>query len=198
MTSDVSRAPSTFVRRFAPLMQRGGSALDLAAGHGRHARFLASRGHPVLAVDRDERALAGLTSLEGITTMRADLEDGFWPCGLDRFDAIVVTNYLHRPLFQPIAGALRQGGVLVYETFMRGQELLGKPSRPEFLLEPGELLTAFPGLLVVAFEQGLVEGPAPAVLQRLCAVKGRRPDGVRLPPDSTAVGVATLHPGEEG
>jgi SAM-dependent methyltransferase len=152
-----------------------GAVLDLACGGGRHARFLAARGHAVEAVDRDPVALSGLAGLPRITTTCADLEGGPWPYPGRRFDAVVVTNYLHRPLFPAIAGALAQRGVLLYETFMRGNERLGKPSSPAFLLEPGELLAAFGALTVVAFEQGRVDVPRPAFVQRLCAVNGELP-----------------------
>lgn len=156
--------------------------LDLACGGGRHARFLAARGHPVEAVDRDREAIAALAQVPGITATCADLEGGPWPFAARRFDGIVVASYLHRPLFAAIASALVDGGVLVYETFMRGQERLGKPSNPNFLLEPGELLEAFAALTVAAFEQGRVEAPAPAVVQRLCAVRGVRAETLPLPP----------------
>jgi len=106
-----------------------------------------------------------------------DLESQPWPFPPGRFDGVVVTNYLHRPLFQDLAGALKEGGVLVYETFMRGQERLGRPSNPAFLLEPGELLTAFGGLQVIAFEQGLL---ASRVVQRLCAIRGTGPVSLEL------------------
>jgi SAM-dependent methyltransferase len=174
-------APSNFVLRFEPLIPRGGKVLDLAAGRGRHARLLASRGHEVEAVDRDERALEALRGEEHVKRTLADLEGGAFPYEPGSFDAIVVTNYLHRPLFGAIAAALRGGGVLFYETFMRGQERFRRPSRPEFLLEPNELLMAFRELTVVAFEQGVLPGPAPAVVQRLCAVKGRPSDAILLP-----------------
>jgi hypothetical protein len=133
-----------------------------------------------VAVDRDRQALARLDGARGITTICADLEDGPWPFAGRHFDAIVVANYLHRPLFPAIREALSDGGVLLYETFLRGQELVGKPSNPHFLLGPGELLDAFADLTRVAFEQGRVEDPWPAVVQRLCAVKGVPVERVRL------------------
>ncbi|HYQ80571.1 MAG TPA: class I SAM-dependent methyltransferase [Anaeromyxobacteraceae bacterium] len=173
-------APSPWVVRFAGLLARGGTALDLACGGGRHARFLAARGHLVTAVDRDPEALAGLDGVAGVTALRADLESAPWPLPGRRFDAVVVTSYLHRPLFPDIRGALAEGGVLHYETFMRGHQALGRPSCPDFLLEPGELLRAFADLSPVAFEQGRVEGPRPAVVQRLCAVNGAAPASIRL------------------
>lgn len=166
-------APSDWVRRFAVLCAPAGSVLDLACGHGRHARLLAGMGHRVEAVDRDAEALAGLASLPGVTTRQADLESGPWPYAGRRFDAIVVANYLHRPLFPLLADALADGGVLIYETFMLGNERFGRPTNPDFLLRPGELLTAFAGRLeVIAFEQGEVAQPKAAVVQRLCARRG--------------------------
>lgn len=159
-------APSAWVARWAPLITRG-RALDLACGAGRHARLLADLGHEVTAVDRDPQQLAG------IRFVQADLEDGSpWPLPGETFQGIVVANYLHRPLFPRIAGALAPGGVLVYETFMQGNERFGKPSNPAFLLAPGELWAAFAGLHLIAFEQGLSLEPKPAMVQRICA---RRP-----------------------
>ena len=163
--------PSAWVCRFAPLIAAGGTVLDLACGQGRHARHLAGLGYRVEAVDRDSAALAALAGVAGVETRCADLESGPWPCGTGRFDGIVVTNYLHRPLVSAMLGALRPAGVLIYETFALGNEKLGRPSNPEFLLRPGELLQWVEGRLnVVAFEQGVVERPKPAAIQRICAV----------------------------
>ena len=174
--------PSPWVTRFAPLIRPGGGVLDLACGHGRHAQFLARLGHPVLAVDRDPEALAALAGERGIEVRHADLEQGDWPLAGERFDAIVVTNYLHRPQFPHLLAALSPEGVLIYETFAEGNQRFGKPSRPEFLLRPGELLEAFGGALqVVAFEQGEVAAPAPAVIQRLCALGRERAWPAALP-----------------
>ncbi len=165
-------APSAWVCRFARLIAAGGAVLDLACGQGRHARFLAGLGYRVEAVDRDSAVLADLAGVAGVATRCADLEGSPWSCGADRFDGIVVTNYLHRPLMAALLDALRPGGVLIYETFALGNEKLGRPSNPEFLLHPGELLQWVGGRLsVLAFEQGLVERPKPAVLQRICAVR---------------------------
>jgi SAM-dependent methyltransferase len=173
-------APSEWVRRFSTLIPHSGPVLDLACGSGRHARLLAALGHAVEAVDRDAGALAGLASMPGVSVHQADLENGLWPYAGRRFAGIVVTNYLHRPLFPLLIEALQEGGVLIYETFMLGNERFGRPSNPDFLLRPGELLDAFvPQLTVVAFEQGEVAQPKPAVVQRLCAVRGQAP--VRLP-----------------
>lgn len=169
-------APSPWVRRFAGLLPAGASVLDLACGQGRHARLLAGIGCKVEAVDRDAEALASLALVRGVAVRRADLEDWPWPYAGRRFDGIVVCNYLHRPLFPLLAGALTDGGVLIYETFMLGNERFGRPSNPDFLLRPNELYEAFGSRLqVVAFEQGEVTRPKPAVVQRLCAVRGPGP-----------------------
>ena len=159
-------APSAWVARWAPLVTRG-PVLDVASGAGRHARLFAARGLEVVAVDREPQAIPG------VTFVQADLEDGSpWPFGERRFAAIVVTRYLHRPLLPLFPDRLEEGGVLLYETFMLGNERYGRPSNPDFLLRPGELLEAFSSLTPVAFEQGLVERPASAVVQRICAVRG--------------------------
>jgi SAM-dependent methyltransferase len=163
---------SPWVRRFGALIP-GGEVLDLACGGGRHARHLAALGHAVLALDRDPAALA-LAAGPGITTSQLDLEaaDAVWPFAAARFSAIVVTNYLHRPLFEAMLGSLAPDGMLLYETFAAGNEQFGRPSNPAFLLVPGELLTiaAAHGLQVVAYEDGRVDAPKPAMVQRLCAV----------------------------
>jgi SAM-dependent methyltransferase len=140
--------------------------LDLACGGGRHARLFVSLGHEVVAVDREPQ------SIPGARFLRADLEDGSpWPLPGERFQGIVVANYLHRPLFGLLERSLVPGGILIYETFMLGNERYGKPSNPAFLLQPGELWQAFGGLHVIAFEQGRVREPKPAMIQRLCAVQ---------------------------
>jgi SAM-dependent methyltransferase len=150
--------------------------LDLASGRGRHSRYLAARGYSVVACDRDRAAVDSLADVAGIERVVADLEDGSaWPFGHSGFDAIVVTNYLHRPLFPAIQAALAPGGVLIYETFLLGNERYGKPSNPQFLLKRDELLEAFGrGLAVTAFEQGRIRRGNPALVQRLCAVRGDR------------------------
>ncbi|MBK4733047.1 class I SAM-dependent methyltransferase [Noviherbaspirillum pedocola] len=164
-------APSSWVRRFAAQIPPG-EVLDLACGGGRHARLLAALGHPVLAVDRDPQALAACVA-DGINTESRDLEDGSpWPYAAGRFAGIVVTNYLHRPLFPALFDSLAPGGVLIYETFALGNERYGKPSNPAFLLRPGELLELAAlrseRLRIVAYEDGLVDEPKPARLQRIC------------------------------
>lgn len=164
--------PSTWVRRWHWLARAGCSVLDLACGHGRHARFFADLGHPVRAVDRDAGALASLQGLQGVSILQADLESGPWPLAAQRFGCIVVTNYLHRPLFPAIVGALADDGLLLYETFAAGNERFGKPSNPAFLLKPGELLDVVRGhLRVIAFEDVYVESPAPAMVQRIAACR---------------------------
>ncbi len=148
--------------------------LDLACGSGRHVRWLAARGLQVTAVDRDA---AALEPLRGIAEVRvADLEAGPWPLAGERFDAVVVTNYLWRPAWPQLRATLTDGGVLIYETFALGHERLGRPSRPEFLLRPGELLALAQGWHVVAYEDGLLDGP-PRRVQRLVAVAGSNATG---------------------
>lgn len=145
--------------------------LDLAAGNGRHARYFAGRGHPVEAVDRDAGALASLAGIAGIHARCADLENGPWPYPDERFAGIVVANYLHRPLFPALLAGLAAGGVLVYETFAVGNERYGRPSNPDFLLRPGELLEVCRGRLrVVGYENVTVTHPKPAIVQRVCAI----------------------------
>ena len=173
--------PSGWVARFAPLLPPG-EALDLACGHGRHARLLAALGHTVLAVDRDPAALAACAG-PGVRALQLDLEEEgcCWPFAPGRFVGIVVTNYLHRPLFPLLIDCLAEGGVLIYETFAAGNGQFGKPSNPAFLLEPGELLRRTAGLRVLAFEDGYVDSPQPAMVQRICALKvGDSPVARRL------------------
>jgi SAM-dependent methyltransferase len=166
-------SPSLWVKRFVSLLPAGASVLDVACGSGRHARWLAGLGYPVEAVDRDAQAIAVLAQIPGITARVSDLERDPWPYGLAAFGAVVVTHYLHRPRFAALIDALQPGGVFIYETFMVGNETLGKPSNPNFLLQPDELLERVRSKLsVVAFEQGRVEGPRPAFVQRICATAG--------------------------
>jgi SAM-dependent methyltransferase len=173
-------APSPWVLRCAPLI--AGPALDLACGRGRHVRWLRDRGVAVTAVDRDVSGLADLAGDAGTEIVAADLEadGGAWPLGERRFATVLVTNYLWRPLLPAIVAAVAPGGTLVYETFARGNAAFGKPSNPDFLLAPGELLDAVRGTLqVVAYGSGRIDIPRPAVVQRLCAVRSDAP--VALP-----------------
>ena len=163
-------APSAWVRRHAALIRAGGRVLDLACGTGRHARLLRDLGHEVVAVDRDELALASLQGEAGIEIKRADLESAPWPFAPGAFDAVVVSNYLHRPLFGFLRDAIRGGGVLIYETFALGNERYGRPSNPAFLLRRDELWELVAPLQVVAFEQGIIHLPKTAAVQRICAV----------------------------
>jgi SAM-dependent methyltransferase len=163
-------APSPWVVRFAGLIAPGGTVLDVACGRGRHARWLEDRGHRVTGIDRDAAALSVCGASE---TIACDLETEpvTWPLAARLFDAVVVTNYLHRPLFAHLIAALAPGGVLLYETFATGHERYGRPSNPAFLLETGELLERCRGLIVVAYEDGLVSAPMPASVQRICCTK---------------------------
>ena len=168
-------APSPWILRYAHLVPAGARVLDLACGFGRHARLFAQRGADVLAVDRERDALATLDGVAGIETRRIDLEASDWPFTGERFDAIVVSRYLHRPALPRLIAAVADDGTLLYETFARGNEAYGRPSNPDFLLEPGELLAvAAPHLTVVAFAQGLAADGRRAVVQRLAAVGRRR------------------------
>jgi len=172
-----STAPSPWVERFAPLVRAGGTILDLACGSGRHSRYLTSLGYRLVSVDIDVSGLRDLIGVETVEIVQADLEGVNWPLGGRRFDGIVVTNYLHRPHLPMLIDALSPEGVLIYETFARGNEKYGRPSDPAFLLEPGELLDAYAGRLrIVAYEHGEEELPRPAVRQRVCAVNVGRKD----------------------
>jgi len=160
-----AEAGSAWVKRFAALLKPAARVLDLACGSGRHVRWLAAQGFAVTGVDRDEAALAPLRDVAEILV--ADIEGRPWPLPGRRFDGVVVTNYLWRPLFPQIRASLADGGVLIYETFADGQQCIGKPSRPEFLLQPGELLQLCAGLRTVAFEDGFADG---RYVQRIAAV----------------------------
>ena len=165
---------SPWVQRWSTLVPRGASVLDLACGSGRHVRWFAARGARVTALDRDAQALA---ALEGIAAeiVVADIEGGPWPLAGRRFDAVVVTNYLWRALLPTIVASVAEGGALIYETFARGNETVGKPSNPDFLLAPGELLRAAAGLRVVAYEDGFLAGPPERFVQRVAAVREAAP-----------------------
>lgn len=163
---------SPWLQRHGQRLRPAARVLDLACGSGRHSRWLAAQGHQVLAVDRDGEALAGLAGVEGITTRQLELEGPDWPLDGEVFDLVLVTNYLHRPRLDALVALLAPAGLLIYETFMVGHEQFGRPSRPDFLLQPGELLYLAQrnGLFVIAFEQGQTEQPAR--VQRLCACRG--------------------------
>ncbi len=169
--------PSPWVQRFAALIAPRGRVLDVACGSGRHVRWLAAQGFAVTGVDRDEAAVAPLREVADIVV--ADIEGGPWPLPGRRFDAVIVTNYLWRPLWPQLHAVLAGGGVFIHETFAIGQQHVGKPSRPEFLLQPGELLRACAGLRVVAFEDGFDNG---RYVQRIAAVNAARPVADADPP----------------
>lgn len=173
-----SEAPSPWVRRWSHLLPEGSAVLDVACGRGRHLRWFCERGHPVTGVDRDPEAIAAVQGLG--TAVLADIENGPWPFEGQRFAGVVVTNYLWRALLPTIVASVAPGGVLIYETFALGQASVGKPSRPDFLLRPGELLAATQGLRTVAYEDGFCEGPDRFV-QRLVALREALPDGAAPP-----------------
>lgn len=191
-----SAQPSPWIQRWAGLIAPGSRVLDLAAGAGRHARWLADLGFRVLAVDRDADALAGLAPVDGLETRVADLEGPDWPLGGERFGGVVVTRYLHRPRLDAVLELVDEGGVLLYETFATGQEAIGRPRRPDFLLRSGELLERVRGRLeVVAFEQGVTPGANPAVLQRIAAIRGNALACILPAAGSERTGGCPGHPG---
>ncbi len=164
--------PSAWVSRWLPRVRAGGRVLDFACGSGRHARFAHDAGLRVLAVDRDASALASLQGT-GIETRQEDLEHGRWSFSGERFDAVVCTNFLHRPRLDLLAALLAPGGLWLYETFAAGNARYGRPARPDFLLRPGELAEHAhrAGLHLLAYEDGFVASPRPARVQRAAAVR---------------------------
>lgn len=172
--------PSPWVQRFAHLIRPAGSVLDVACGSGRHVQWLAERGLAVTGVDRDAGALAAVEGQAELIV--ADIEGGPWPLPGRRFDAVVVTNYLWRPLLPQLLASLAEGGVYLHETFADGHQHIGRPSRPDFLLQRGELLQACAGLRIVAFEDGFETGPGGDTsggryVQRIAAVNEARAPG---------------------
>jgi len=164
-------SPSSWVARWAGLVPSGERVLDVACGSGRHARFLATRGCRVDAVDRNADALVALAGVSRVTPRCADIEADAWPYAPGAYAGVVVTNYLHRALFPHLLAALAPGGLLIYETFALGNERFGRPSNPAFLLKPGELLEWVRGRLnVLAYEDLIVDAPRPARVQRICAL----------------------------
>lgn len=181
---------SEWVRRWSNLVVAQGRVLDVACGYGRHACYFYHLNHPVTVVDRAQEAIESIaipaTACEKVV---ADIEDGPWPFAGRQFDAVVVTNYLWRPLMPTLLASLSPGGVLIYETFAEGNETIGKPSRPDFLLRQGELLETCKNLRVVAFEDGFMagaDGQTPRFVQRIAAVReagiNRLPARYQLPP----------------
>lgn len=164
--------PSSWIQRWSHLVPTGGTVLDVACGQGRHMKWFAEQGHPVLGVDRSPEAIHAAAKFG--EAILADIENGPWPLmsgdQARQFDAVIVTNYLWRPLFPMIAQSVAPGGLLLYETFAIGNETVGKPSRPDFLLHPAELLQVFGNMHIVAFEEGFLENPARFV-QRIAAIR---------------------------
>jgi SAM-dependent methyltransferase len=169
--------PSAWVQRWSHLVAPGGGVLDVACGYGRHARWFYQQNHPLALLDRAQAAIDSIAlalPAEACEAVVADIEDGPWPFAGRQFAAVVVTNYLWRPLFPTLLASLAPRGVLIYETFTQGNETVGKPSRPDFLLRPGELLQVCGGLRVVAFEDGFQQAPdgsAPRFVQRIVAIR---------------------------
>ncbi|WP_298924935.1 bifunctional 2-polyprenyl-6-hydroxyphenol methylase/3-demethylubiquinol 3-O-methyltransferase UbiG [uncultured Ramlibacter sp.] len=163
-----TQTPSAWVQRWSHLVPVGATVLDVACGAGRHMRWFSQQNHAVAGVDRSQDAIDSVAGLG--RAVRADIEDGPWPFAGEEFGGVVVTNYLWRALLPTIVASVAPGGVLLYETFAAGNETVGKPSRPDFLLQPGELLAACAGLRVVAYEDGFLEAPERFV-QRIAAVR---------------------------
>jgi SAM-dependent methyltransferase len=173
--------PSSWITRWAPAVPADATVLDLACGGGRHLRWWAARGHRVTGVDRDTAALAPLADLGEM--IAADIEDGPWPLNGRQFDLVLVTHYLWRPLWPQILASVAPGGLLLYETFAHGHEALGRPSRPDFLLKPGELLEVCAGWQVLGYEAGQLAQP-PRIVQRIAVrrpVPSQPPVHLRLP-----------------
>lgn len=170
---DATLQPSEWVRRWAHLVKPGGTVLDVACGHGRHAYFFYHLGHRVTAIDRAQVAVESIAiEASGCEKVVADIENAAWPLAGRTFDAVVVTHYLWRPLLPDLLACVAAGGVLIYETFAAGNETVGKPTRPDFLLQPGELLQICKNLRIVAFEDGFTSGDnqPPRFVQRVTAV----------------------------
>ncbi len=164
--------PSPWVVKHLPMIQEGGRVLDLACGSGRHAIWIAQQGYHVDALDRDVQAVSGMVDMDNISIIVHDLEAGDGLQRNQQYDGIIVSRYLHRPLLPMLPEILNLGGVLIYETFMAGNERFRKPSNPEFLLHHNELLMFYsPILSIYAFEQGEERKPKPFVMQRMCAIK---------------------------
>lgn len=180
--------PSPWIQRWTHLLRPDTTVLDVACGRGRHLRWLQAHGLRATGVDRDAQALAGLQGAGEL--LCADIENGPWPLPGRQFGAVVVTNYLWRPLWPTLVDSVAPGGMLLYETFAQGNEAFGKPARPDFLLAPGELLQVCAGWHIVAYEDGLLRAPDRRV-QRIAAL---RPGGAGEPwpllVDPTACGAA--------
>jgi len=195
VTSHNNDQPSAWVMRWSHLVRPGGVVLDVACGYGRHARWFYERNHMLALVDRAQSAIDSIAiPAHACEAVVGDIENGPWPFAGRQFDAVVVTNYLWRPLMPTLLGSLVPGGVLIYETFTAGNETVGKPSRLDFLLRPGELLEVCRSLRIVAFEDGFIEaGPhqAPRFVQRIAAVReGGNVEGTGACPSAAKPGPA--------
>jgi len=183
LTHDIA---SAWILKFAARLAPGARVLDLACGNGRHSKALASLGCQVDAVDCDPTCGTLLAGVPGVSFACLDLESAHWPIEAGIYDAVVVCRYLYRPRLAALAAALRPQGLLLYETFAMGQERFGRPTNPDYLLQPFELARTFAPLLhVLAFEDGVLPGPPPARVQRLCAVRtgAGAPGPLTLPDD---------------
>jgi SAM-dependent methyltransferase len=179
MTAHNFDTPSDWVRRWTHLVPAGAPVLDVACGRGRHLRWFAARGHPVTGVDRAPEAIEAAKAFG--EAIAADLENGSpWPLPGRQFGAVIVTNYLWRPIFADLQDSVAPGGVLLYETFALGNETVGRPARPEFLLGPGELLRLVDRLRIVAYEDGFLDQP-PRYVQRIAAVRPAGDTAPRFP-----------------
>ncbi len=188
MSNHLQSSASPWVRRFAPLAPNASPVLDVAAGGGGHGRLFLDRGHPVTFVDIDTTALQDIAALNGVTVAGIDLEDGrVWPFKPRAFGAVIVSNYLFRPHLPALIGSIAAGGVLIYETFALGNEAFGKPSNPDFLLKPGELLDLVNGeLATISYEHGIEETRGSRrVRQRIAAIRSNTPAPL---PDSAPSG----------
>ena len=179
--------PSAWVKHWSHLVKPQGTVLDVACGYGRHSYYFHQLNHPVTLIDRAQAAIESIAiDAHVCEKLVTDIENEKWPLTDRQFDAVVVTNYLWRPLMPTLLASLASGGVLIYETFAAGNETVGKPSRQDFLLQPGELLAVCRGLRVVAFEDGFINGTgeqSSRFVQRIAAVReaGARQDPARYP-----------------
>ena len=168
--------PSSWVERHLDGFPAAGHVLDVACGGGRHLRLLSRSGRTLTGIDRTLDGVRDLVGVDGITLIEADLENGApFPVAGQRFGGVIVTNYLYRPILPAIVAAVADDGLLVYETFALGHEKLGRPSNPDFLLRPNELIDAVrPHLTIVAYTHGRIDDDGrPRVVQRIAAVGPR-------------------------
>ena len=171
MTEHNASAPSDWVMAFVDRIRPGGRILDVACGHGRHMRMALDRGYHVTGLDRDLSGVADLTDWPQVELVQADLERGEpFPLKGRTFDGVIVTNYLWRPVLADIVACVADDGILIYQTFARGQEKFGRPTNKDFLLTRNELIAAvLPKMTVIAFEHGLIDSDPPRVIQRIVA-----------------------------